>query len=248
MDQKNNKLYEIRKLEQKLNDIDSFKYVKTAFISSLIPAIIAWFFIGTLCYDEFGYENASGLALLAGISVPVIFVIIGIAIAEHKKNIITKQINDLKKPINTLVSKTPLLDRYSNSEPVKMIINKMTDFLGEQVIRLQRPQYLETIETYVSAGVFEDKINYSTSTADYDYATFDFEKERKPYLLSDSERRAMAQAIAEGVRSKAKKRYSKDINGKTPDISITYEIQPKVIHVKITYKCKNTNYKQTTDW
>lgn len=231
----------IKQLQKEVEQLEPWKYIKTTLIPGVIFAIIAFFYVGSWYDDNYGFDGSTGAAFAAAIGVLIAFAILGGIWFSCVRNSKLKEIDRLKQPVSKSHGNNSLADKFSRNHITIKAIEVLSNRLSDSIQRINRPKHIEEISVSVELKVYVDKLEYA-------YNTVTFDIERLVDLNSPEERKALAQAIAEGVREKVKHNYQLDIGGNTPILSVSYKEFENYVHAIICYKCKNSNYEPKVNW
>ena len=110
-----------------------------------------------------------------------------------------------------------------------------------KIKKTERPNYERTIEV-------STKIEVSNRSIGYDSGSLNFVTERLDPLASYTEKLAVAQSIANSVKSNIESSFTQDIAGNPFRVSIYYRDDDFSVAATIVYSCENGNFVETTPW
>lgn len=231
----------IKQLQKEVEHLEPWKYIKLTLIPGSVLAIITFFHVGSWYDENHGFEGSVGAAFAAAVGVLIVFAILGGIWFTCVLNSKLKEIDQLKQPVSKNYSNNVLADRFSRNRIVLKAIDVLSNRMSDSIQRVNRPKHLKVISVSEELRAYADKLEYA-------YSTVNFNIERLVDLNLPEERKALAQAIAEGVKLKIKHNYQKDISGKTPTVSISYKETNDCVFATIQYNCENSNYEQREPW
>lgn len=238
----------IKQAKRDAEKVNILNYVKFMLIPGVVLAVVAFLNVGSWYDDNYGFDGSAGAAFGAAIGVLIGFAILGAVLGGLVKMFKSKQADQIMQEYNEKAEEishnaTMMSSRFSNNERIQAIISKVTNKFSSAIQSANRPNYEKEISLSTKIIVSATEIQYA------DFERLNFKFERLAELTNVSERKSVAQVIAEGVAVRIKNQFTKDPSGTTPSVSVSYRNGTnEAIEAYVTYGCVNGNYKEITQW